>query len=75
MKPIKSIASRYSLTNISTNSYQSISINNNQTINNNQGYVYAPYILTQKLPIIIDSYCQKQLLISERKEKLKKLWN
>jgi hypothetical protein len=76
------INSKYSLSNINSNLYQTISIgssNNNLPLTTltsgetwTQGYIWAPYIPMQLSPEI-DRYIKIQILKKERKEKLEKL--
>lgn len=82
MNPSINISSRYSLANISASTYQNFLTGTTTQIGNKgsleQGYVYAPYIIVQGSPIIIDGNWrerQRQQLRDERKAKLEKIYN
>ena len=47
---LKKLKSRYSLSNINSNSYQSLTVSGNTTNGDIKGYVYVPYIMTQSTP-------------------------
>jgi len=69
---LKKLKSRYSLSNINSNSYQSLTVSGNTTNGDIKGYVYVPYIMTQSTPSREwEIYFKRQ----ERIEKLKKLNN
>lgn len=75
-----SISSRYSISNINSNAYQTLIISGDTTLINNkidgQGIIYAPYILSEATPIMDMGYgWQKYFLKKQRIEKLNKLKN
>lgn len=75
MIPKKSIKSRYLLKTINSSAYGRININSTEIgtkINNNQGYIYAPYIMVDSTPLMseIELAKMKQEL---RLKKLKRL--
>lgn len=73
MKPRKLISSRYSISSINNNKYQTISVTGSidYKIGNKlseQGYVFAPYIIATNTSIIMDVF-------ESRIDKLKRLIN
>lgn len=74
MNPLKSIKSRYSLANINSNLYQTITISGSSS-GDTQGYIWVPYIPIQTSPIITGMSREWEIMIlrAERIEKLEKL--
>jgi hypothetical protein len=66
--PLKSIKSRYSITSASSTFF---GIKNSGITNS---YIYAPYIIMEETPIIIDGMYKIRKLRNERKQKLEKIW-
>jgi len=78
--PKKGILSRYSVNNINSKYYGSIDVASGTTTSDDviigvkhsdQGYIYAPYIIADSIPIIIES--TEERAKRRRKERRKKM--
>ena len=68
--------SRYSTKTISSRYYQTLPLSGNTIGTNgglNQGYIFVPYIMVDKTPLILDREFLRKILREERIEKLEKL--
>lgn len=56
---MKSLKSRYSLTQINNNNYQTIKVGNKSESALEAGYIWVPYIISQSPNIIIEQHIKE----------------